>query len=345
VNTLLYFSVGAALSQAILSVALLVSGRLGGLSRNLYGLLMFAVIGYLLIPLFRGWEGLWLLGAVSTLAPGAFWLFSNSLFDDHYEFPAWQPVAVGLSVLMPTAWLWFNQSGNSPLHWLFVGLPQFMEFVFLALALWAVFHHWRDDLLVARRKLRIWFCGISGLFIFLLLLSREVLFSGEPWLDSVQYLATAVVLTGTNVLLMRFAPGVLDPIQRKKKATPPVSVNNPEQQLAPITRLVEEEGIYREHGLTIGKLATAAGIPEYRLRQLINSGLGYRNFNDFLNSFRIKEASRRLIDPREAQLPVLTIALDVGFLSISSFNKSFKDTHEMTPTAYRKQHLNKEPAV
>jgi len=337
-NLILHFAIGAALSQLVLSIILLLSGRLGGLSRNLYGLLMFAILGYLLIPLFRDWAGIWVLGAVSTLAPGAFWLFCDSLFDDHYEFPLWQPVLVGLSVLMPTLFLQLPQLSGSFLERLLVDLPQMMEFVFLALAFRAVFHNWRDDLMSTRRTLRLWFCGISGLFIFTLLLSRELLFPDEPWLDFAQYLATAIVLTGTNALLMRFEPGVLDPIQRKKETDSSEPAEDPAKQLAPITRLVEEEGIYREHSLTIGKLATAAAIPEYRLRQLINSGLGYRNFNDFLNSFRIKEASRRLIDPAEAQLPVLTIALDVGFLSISSFNKSFKDTHAMTPTAWRKQH-------
>ena len=338
-NLILHIAIGAAISQVVLTTMLLLSGRIGGLSRNLYGLLMFAVLGYLLIPLFRGWNGLWILGAISTLAPGAFWLFCDSLFDDHYQFPIWHPMLVTLSVLMPTSFLLLSQPSGNFLERLLVDLPQMMEFVFLALAFWAIFHNWRDDLMSARRILRLWFCGISGLFIFALLLSREVLFPGEPWLDFAQYLATAIVLTGTNVLLMRFEPGVLDPIQRKKEMASTAPADDPAKHLAPITRLVEDERIYREHSLTIGKLATAAAIPEYRLRQLINSGLGYRNFNDFLNSFRIKEASRRLIDPSEAQLPVLTIALDVGFLSISSFNKSFKDTHAMTPTAYRKQHL------
>ena len=339
-NLILYFGIGAGLSQVALSVALLLSGRTGGLSRNLYGLLMFAVLGYLLIPLFGGWHGSWFLSAVSTLTPGVFWLFCESLFDDHYEFPSWQPGLVGLSVLLPTTYSLIGQPDKMLLYWSMVGLPQLMEFVFLALAFWAVFRNWRDDLLSTRRSLRLWFCSITGLFIFALLLSREVLFAGEPWLDFAQYLATAIVLTGTNALLLRFESGILDPILRKKAADPVVPAADPARQLAPITRLVEEQGIYREHSLTIGKLANTADIPEYRLRQLINSGLGYRNFNDFLNSFRIKEASRRLIDPSEAHLPVLSIALDVGFLSISSFNKCFKDTHAMTPTAYRKQNLS-----
>jgi AraC-like DNA-binding protein len=213
-----------------------------------------------------------------------------------------------------------------------------------------------------RRTLRFWFCAGAGIFIFLLILSREVLFAGAEWLNEAQYLATALVLLGLNALLLRFPEGSFEPIQRSESPGPeglaPVGDESPggavesveelplpasepawEAQLAPVRHLMEEEGIYREHGMTIGRLASAADLPEYRLRQLINGGLGYRNFNDFLNRFRIDEASRRLADPSEARIPVLTIALDVGFRSISSFNKSFKDTHGVTPTAYRKARL------
>lgn len=73
---------------------------------------------------------------------------------------------------------------------------------------------------------------------------------------------------------------------------------------------------------------------EHKLRRLINKELGYRNFNQYLNRYRIDEASKRLIS--EADLPILTIALDVGFNSLSSFNKAFKEKHQQTPTEFRR---------
>ena len=88
--------------------------------------------------------------------------------------------------------------------------------------------------------------------------------------------------------------------------------------------------------MTIGKLAAIAEMPEYRLRQLINSGLGYRNFNDFLNRFRREVAARLRADPEQAKIPVLTIALEAGFRSISTFNKAFKEINGVTPTEFRK---------
>lgn len=54
-------------------------------------------------------------------------------------------------------------------------------------------------------------------------------------------------------------------------------------------------------------------IPEYRLRALINKRLGYRNFNALLHEHRLRDACERLADPARAHLPILTIALDVGF--------------------------------
>jgi len=66
--------------------------------------------------------------------------------------------------------------------------------------------------------------------------------------------------------------------------------------------------------------------------------LNYRNFNDFLNFYRIKEVSEKLIEADYIQTPVLTLALESGFRSLSSFNKVFKETHQITPTQYRKKY-------
>jgi AraC-like DNA-binding protein len=41
----------------------------------------------------------------------------------------------------------------------------------------------------------------------------------------------------------------------------------------------------------------------------------------------------------------LTIALETGFRSLSSFNKAFKEAHNMTPTAYRRQQLGEAASV
>jgi AraC-like DNA-binding protein len=103
-----------------------------------------------------------------------------------------------------------------------------------------------------------------------------------------------------------------------------------------LQQLMTIERAYRREGLTIGLLSAELGVPEYRLRQLINEGLGYRNFNAFLNHYRIEEAKAALADPEQKEVPVLTIAMDTGFQSVGPFNRAFKSVTDLTPTEFRR---------
>src|SRR3546814_3645469 len=60
-------------------------------------------------------------------------------------------------------------------------------------------------------------------------------------------------------------------------------------------------GFYRTPGLVITGLAEHLGVPEHRLRSLINRGLGYRNFSAFLNHHRIAEARAILADRERSE--------------------------------------------
>jgi hypothetical protein len=73
-----------------------------------------------------------------------------------------------------------------------------------------------------------------------------------------------------------------------------------------LDRLMSVERIYRQEGLTIAMLAVKLDVPQHRLRQAINEGLGHRNFNAFLNRYRIDEAKASLSDASQRDVPVLT---------------------------------------
>jgi AraC-like DNA-binding protein len=117
----------------------------------------------------------------------------------------------------------------------------------------------------------------------------------------------------------------------------------PQAQLSPAEHVLKQkldaamaETAYREPGLTIGTLADRLGTPEHRLRALINRRLGYRNFSAFLNAHRIAEAQALLADPAKADLPVLTIAMDLGYGSLAPFNRAFREATAQTPTDFRR---------
>jgi AraC-like DNA-binding protein len=103
-----------------------------------------------------------------------------------------------------------------------------------------------------------------------------------------------------------------------------------------LDHLMSVERVYRQEGLTIAMLAAKLDVPEHRLRQAINEGLGHRNFNAFLNRYRIDEAKAALADASQRDVPVLTIAMDAGFQSIGPFNRAFKADTGLTPTEFRR---------
>jgi AraC-like DNA-binding protein len=78
---------------------------------------------------------------------------------------------------------------------------------------------------------------------------------------------------------------------------------------------------------------------EHKVRQLINSRLGFRNFNAFLHHFRIQEARRVLADPAQSHVGVAQVAYQVGYRSLGPFNKAFKELTGLTPTEFRTARL------
>ncbi|MCB1321918.1 MAG: helix-turn-helix transcriptional regulator, partial [Leptospiraceae bacterium] len=100
---------------------------------------------------------------------------------------------------------------------------------------------------------------------------------------------------------------------------------------------LRERQVYTQEGLTVGALARQLNVRDYRLRRLINQQLGFRNFNQFLNRYRIAEACRRLRLKDNEDYPIVRLAFDLGYQSLAPFNLAFKQLCGMTPTEYRRK--------
>ena len=87
-----------------------------------------------------------------------------------------------------------------------------------------------------------------------------------------------------------------------------------------------------------GKLRLSEIDRDYVKKQFdeyINSDLEFNNFNQFLNFYRIEEACR-LLGSREFQsIPISRIAIMVGYNSIATFNRAFKEIKKLNPTQYK----------
>jgi len=92
---------------------------------------------------------------------------------------------------------------------------------------------------------------------------------------------------------------------------------------------------YRDPDLTLPELATRLGTTPHKLSEVLNVQLK-RSFYDVVNGYRVQEVQQRLADDRSDALTLLSLALDVGFASKSTFNSVFKKYTGQTPSDYRR---------
>lgn len=83
--------------------------------------------------------------------------------------------------------------------------------------------------------------------------------------------------------------------------------------------------------LTLEDVAEYSGFSKYYFSRLFKDYSGY-NFYDYLVMRRIKAAELLLTQPR---ISITEVALQSGFLSISTFNRSFKKIKGCTPGEYK----------
>jgi AraC-like DNA-binding protein len=104
-------------------------------------------------------------------------------------------------------------------------------------------------------------------------------------------------------------------------------------------RLIIEEKLYLNPLLSLNYTADKLNISANYLSQIVNNHSNY-SFTDYINQQRIGLAKQLLLDPEFDKYTILSIALETGFNSKSSFYNAFKKVTQLTPTQYKKSLLN-----
>ena len=276
--------------------------------------------------------------SISTMVPALFWLLCQLAF-------AYRPKVVSITGFLACYTfaapaldkiLGLSQS-NEIWHFLLWTLATYLEYIVIALGLWPVISHWQDDLVETSRTLRQAILVSVGVTVILVVVPMN---TGLFTLD-ISYVVVAAAVLVCSYFLIEGKNGVLFGAQHSFMDTPIASNIEP---IKDTQEVIEDEyqiklkslmadGFYRTEHLALKTLAQALELPEYKTRALINQTLGYRNFNDYINQLRIQEAAQRLSN--EPDTPILNISLDVGYRTLSSFNRAFKDIQNTTPTEYR----------
>ncbi len=278
------------------------------------------------------------IAALSTGNVVVFWLFSRALFEEGFR---WRPAYGALWAAMALAGL-LGCYTVLPMGWVIT----LGTLGFAILALLQSLSSWRADLVEKRRRLRIFIVGAGALYTVAnmapRLLAGGAVGARAGLAELLALSAIAVVVAwhlvrASGASLFQLPPPAPQGLLAEDSHTADL-VPDPSHAplIAALQRLMTTERAYRQEALTIGALARQLAVPEYKLRRAINQGLGYRNFNAFLNRYRLEEVKAALADPAQAPVPVLTLALDAGFQSIGPFNRAFKAETGITPTEFRR---------
>jgi len=326
-----------AVSQVLLSATAI------GISPNPYrtrllGIaLVLGVVSYLISsPVFGHINlevGPWL-ALPADAVPPLLLFFTWDLFEDDREPPLfiWLTAALYLVVVL---WVGLERHATNAAVDIYLLAP--LQLTKLGFAIGAMFIVWRgreNDVVESRFKLRRVFAASIGVIVAAVVATELVTGWNVP--ELIELFGMAAIFVATlmiNLAFLRLNPSF---VLRDSHAAAPVLPEDTSLVDA-LSRLMSEGLAYTNHDLRIADLAETLKVPEYQLRRTINRNLGHQNFNQFVNRYRVEEAARRLVD--EPKAAVLTIALDVGFRSISSFNTAFRARYRKTPTDYRKSRL------
>lgn len=331
------------IGQELLIAAIFLFGAGARVARVSGALLLLSVAGYLytsdstlrtaspdLLPVS-------MLLAMSV--PYCLWAFARAVFEASWP-SAWVTsllvafgivvwgIFVGAEYVGPD---WLN-AANISLH--------LVSLLIVTNALWFTIRGRIDDLIERRRSFRVFFVVIVSVQVVAVLIV-ELALSGTTtpaWLEMLNVVVIALLTVGLAIPMLQLNAEFFE----LAPANAPPQAETTAGRISAADSVLKEKllelmdiGFYRATGLTIPRLAEELKVPEHQLRRLINGHLEFRNFSAFLNSYRIREATEQLVDAERAKIPVLTIALELGYASLGPFNRAFKASTGLTPTEFR----------
>ena len=278
---------------------------------------------------------------LAMIVPYCLWAFARAIFESSWPNTWITSLFVAFGVVVWGIFIGAESVGSAWVNAANIA----MHLVSLVIVLHALLFTIRgrpDDLIERRRSFRVFFVVIVAVQVVAVLVVELALGGAKPpaWLEMGNVVVIALLTLGLAIPMLRLNVEFFELSPANEHASKRLT----DDGLSPADFALKEKllelmgaGYYRETGLTIPMLAEELTIPEHQLRRLINGHLEYRNFSAFLNSYRIGEATEQLVDPGRARIPVLTIALDLGYASLGPFNRAFKAATGMTPTEYRQK--------
>jgi AraC-like DNA-binding protein len=143
----------------------------------------------------------------------------------------------------------------------------------------------------------------------------------------------------TFILAMRypdFRARLYEEVQKYRYFKSKVSGLDVQKIINDLEAAMNHERAYAVEGITIRDMAAELEITIQQLSEILNFNMG-KNFNSYINGFRVEEAKKILIE--KPDMSIIDVAGAVGFSSSSIFSTVFSKSEGVSPKEYRKKNI------
>lgn len=188
-----------------------------------------------------------------------------------------------------------------------------------------------------RRKWLMHFTQFFGLFL-LVNMCIQVIFWSQNWdgaimeLSLVLIFAVAIHILGYHIL---GRDQVMPAFKIAKYAHSPLSIPEMNRYQQQILDHLDQKKPWINAGFSLDELSKALDIPRHHISQVLNEGLRL-SFHDLISQYRVELFKQRLLAGGASQYSIHGMAMDCGFGSKSSFNRTFKRIEGCTPSQWIK---------
>lgn len=137
---------------------------------------------------------------------------------------------------------------------------------------------------------------------------------------------TAVSYTSPEIQIQQ-------PEAKKKYQKSGLSEEDAKKIYQRLTENMERDKLYKNPEITLTELANLLQVHPNILSQVINS-LEQKNFFDYINELRTNEFKQIVVLEKNRKYTLLSLALECGFNSKTSFNRNFKKATGLSPSDY-----------
>lgn len=201
------------------------------------------------------------------------------------------------------------------------------------LAYAAVAPYWSDIRRCKREGGERYWLVVTLIAVNLWLLSMILIWGFNPGLAAKLLIMRSIIgvtlIYVATTSLLRIYPQAIElksPASKNDLLTP-----NEEKSVEQLRDLIERQKIYQEPDCSRSFVARELAVSENAVSRIVSKVYG-RTFPQLINEKRVDDAKQLL---KETSAPAKIVASDVGFASLASFNRVFRDISGQSPSEYR----------